>query len=118
MTITSISFNYLFTMRMSINVPPYSISLTPSGEKSYFDVTGGTVKGDGNSVLTRSDGWADVDINSPAMTDQGIYVGYQGTAALRKGELLSFFLSFFRFFLSILISPSFCLPFLCPGIFH
>lgn len=83
---------------MNINVPPYSISLTPSGEKSYFDVTGGTVKGDGDSVLTRSDGRADVDINSPAMPGECIYVGYQATAALRNGD---YSLSFFRFCLGL-----------------
>ncbi|KAE8411375.1 hypothetical protein BDV36DRAFT_274970 [Aspergillus pseudocaelatus] len=107
MATTSISLNYVFTLRVNIGVPPYPIGLTPSGEKSYYDIMGGTIKGSninatiqrggGDSVLTRSDGWGNLDINYPALTDQGewIYVRYlgimQGTEALGKGEFLFFF---------------------------
>lgn len=66
MAIASISVTYLLTPRVNMSVPLYPIGLLIWGEKSYYDIMGGIVKGSGisatiqpgenDSVLTRSDG--------------------------------------------------------------
>ncbi|KAL3433668.1 hypothetical protein BDV09DRAFT_196615 [Aspergillus tetrazonus] len=100
MATTTISLTYAFTLRVNIAVPPYPIGQTPSGLRAYYDIQGGTIKGPninatiqrggGDSLLQRTDGWANLDIHYPAVTEQGewLYVRYigvmQGTEALSK----------------------------------
>lgn len=102
MASTSISLSYAFTLRVNIAVPPYPIGETPSGLRAYYDIKGGSItgpgldatiqRGGGDSLLQRSDGWANLDIHYPAKTKEGewLYVRYigvmQGTEALAKGK--------------------------------
>ncbi|KAF7592006.1 hypothetical protein BBP40_000786 [Aspergillus hancockii] len=68
------------TLRVNIAVPPYPIGETPSGLRAYYDIEGGSIKGPGpnatiqrgggDSLLQRTDGWANLVIHYPAKTEE------------------------------------------------
>jgi hypothetical protein len=104
-------FSYVATLK-----PPVEIGTGPFGNRSFFEVTGGTVEGKrlkgkvlpggGDWIVIAPDGFGHLDVRAQLLTDDGaaLYVQYEGVLemnqkvadALSKGSSTDYGDQYFR----------------------